>query len=823
MAKQQKTKVNRVPKSNSFDPETSKYFTPVAFVGLAVALLVLFSEFIFSSKMLHGSDMIQAGIFFRSFLVESVWNSGSVPQWNPYIFGGMPYVEAFHGDIFYPLSFLKYFGAIYRSLGFVLVFHIFLAGLFMYACAREFKLSKVASLMSAISYMFASYLISLVSPGHDGKIFVTTLFPLTIMFTQRGFDSKELLKSFFNFSMLGLVIGFIILSPHPQMSYYSLWAISFFAAFKLITNFIATKSVPEFMRPAMLTTYAVVIGLLLSAIQFYPGYTYTTEFSPRTDSKSGWEWATSWSLHEEEAFSLLVPEFSGVNSSNKEYQRSTIYWGKNAFKDNSESVGIVGLFMALLGLFFVRKKESYFFGGLALFAFIYALGATTPLFQLFFYLIPKVKSLRAPSMIMFLFSFSIAMLAGMGMQKIIDESRSFKEKYLKQFQYLLFGFPLFIFVLALLFSMDGRGMLDSWMSMFYSEASQTMVQQGVSKADVAYMNLSSIQSGLWLSFLFTALAAGAIWIYQSKKAGVLILCGMLLIPVINSVRFNKRFVTTTDQSKIVDENSLTKFFTQKTEKFRVMNFIGGAIKEDYLPHFGIEMVVGYHGNQLKWYDKLLGGPGKVNQTNPNFLNLTGAKYLLFPAEQSFPAGYFGEKRVFQAANFGQFQVLQNDNALPRAFLVDQFQVFDNTELIVNEVMTTKSDLSKTVFLEEQPTLTYQKDSLSTASVIISDYQTDSLVLKLNVSQNKILVLTDNYYDAWTVSIDGNRSKILRAYGSFRAVEIPAGSKEAVFRFESKRYATGKLSTNLTALFLTLIIGFYFVSGYNRRKKKEVEA
>ena len=72
------------------------------------------------------------------------------------------------------------------------------------------------------------------------------------------------------------------------------------------TNFIATKSVPGFLRPAMLTTYAVVIGLLLSAIQFYPGYKYTTEFSPRTDSKSGWDWATSWSIHEEEAFSLLI-------------------------------------------------------------------------------------------------------------------------------------------------------------------------------------------------------------------------------------------------------------------------------------------------------------------------------------------------------------------------------------------------------------------------------------------------------------------------------------------------------------------------------------
>ncbi len=693
----------------------------------------------------------------------------------------------------------------------------------MYSCAREFKLTKVASIMSAIIYMFASYLISLVSPGHDGKIFVTSLFHLTILYVNRGFASTEFLKMFFNFSMLGMIIGLIILTPHPQMSYYSLWAISFFTLFKLITNFMKTKSVPEFLKPAMLTTYAVVIGLLLSAIQFYPGYRYTTEFSPRTDSKSGWEWATSWSLHEEEAFSMLVPEFSGVNTANKDYSRSTIYWGKNMFKDNSESVGIIGIFMALLGLFFVRKKESYFFGGLALFAFIYALGDTTPFFKIFYLLIPKVKALRAPSMIMFLFSFSIAILAGMGLQKIIDDSRSFKEKYLKQFKILLFGFPLLLFVLALLFTMDGKGMLNGWISLFYSDAPQTMVQQGISKADVAYMNLSQIQSGLWMSFLFLALTAAAIWVYQSKKAGIIILCGMLFLPVINSVRFNKRFVSKTDQEKVWSESQFTKFFTQKKEKFRVMNFVSGTIKEDFLPHFGIDVVVGYHGNQLKWYDKLLGGPSKQNQTNPHFLNLVGAKYLLLPANQGFPENYFGDKQVFQAANFGQFQVVQNNNALPRMFLVDKYQVFKDNLEIIPKVMNGQDDLSQIVYLEEQPKLTYSQDSASTDSVWASAYTTDAVTLNLSVKQNKILVLTDNYYYAWKVKIDGKPGKVLRAYGSFRAVEIPAGTKQVEFFFESERYAAGKLSTSLTALFLSIIIGFYFVSGYRRRKKKEVVA
>jgi hypothetical protein len=176
LAKKKKAPTVPAPKAKRvFDPEASPWFTPAAFWVIFIALVILFGEFIFSDKMLYGSDTIQAGIFFRSFYVDYFMEHLAVPQWNPYIFCGMPYVEAFHGDIFYPLSILKFFGSIYRTLGINLVLHIFLAGIFMYLAARQFKLSKVASLMSAVCYMFAGYLISLVAPGHDGKIFVTSM------------------------------------------------------------------------------------------------------------------------------------------------------------------------------------------------------------------------------------------------------------------------------------------------------------------------------------------------------------------------------------------------------------------------------------------------------------------------------------------------------------------------------------------------------------------------------------------------------------------------------------------------------------------------
>jgi len=805
------------PARRPFELEQSPWFAPIAFAVLLIALLTLFGSFVFSDKMLYGSDTIQAGVFFRSMLVDYVDQNGAVPQWDPYIFCGLPYVEAFHGDIFYPLSVLKFFGSIYRMLGLNLVLHIFLAGIFMYLAARRFKLSKIAALMSAACYMFAAYLVSLVAPGHDGKIFVTALFPLVMLFLQAGFESGGW-RSFFMFSMLGLVIGVIILSPHPQMSYFTLWAVAAYALFKLIVMIRSTGRITVAIRPAVLTVYAVVIGLLVSAIQFYPGYIYTSDFSPRADSKSGWDWATSWSLHEEEAMSLLIPEFAGVSTQKTE----TYYWGKNAFKDNSESVGVVTIFVALIGFLFYRRKESYFFGGLALFALIYALGATTPIFRLFYWLIPKVSSLRAPSMIMFLFSFSAAMLAGMGIQWLRDShgSKQADRKTLK-FNYILLGLPALMLLLALIFSVGGKGVLSAWSSLSFPDAATRHVSQTLTKLDLAYMNLPAIQSGAWLGFLFSALATGFIWLYRTGRAGVAVLLGVVAVCVVDDVRFDNRFIDTADHNRYWGPNPVAEAIKSQHDHYRVMNF--RALPADQLPYYGIDMVTGYHGNQLRWFEDLLGGPDETNQYNPRVLNLASAGYLVAPANQRFPDGYFGPASVTPLSTYGQVQLYRNENALPRVFLTDRYQVKTDRYEIYPLIVQGDDDLRLITFLEKEPSLPIVADSSEADSAWIEHYGIDSVTVGVRCNANRLLVLTDNYYDAWHVSVDGQPAELLRAYGTFRAVAVPAGTEHVLFWYHSERYVIGKMMTTSALVWLALVMLAYFALSRRRGRKEEEPA
>ncbi len=787
--------------------ESSRWFTPIIFLIILMSLVVLFSDFVFSDKMLHGSDTLSAGYFFRSLLVDGMKTTGSVPQWNPYIFGGMPYIEAFHGDIFYPLSYpFKRFMPLERGLGWSLFWHIYLAGIFMYLAARQFKLGKTASIVSGVAYMFAPYLVSLVAPGHDGKIFVTTLFPLVILFIERGFETRPLL----NFSMLGLVIGLIILSPHAQMSYFTLWGTALYTLYKMVMAYLDTKAPLKFVWPGSLAAYAVVIALLLSAIQFYPGYYYTTHFSPRADTKRGWDWATSWSMHAEEGMNLLIPEFSGANTE----KPGTYYWGKNAFKDNSEAVGAVTFFLGLLGFLISRKRERWFFGGLALFAFTYGLGASTPLFSLYF-LIPKVDSLRAPSMIMFLFAFSFALLAGFGVHHLLtakDES----VKQTQKFRYVLWGIPGLFLLLALLFSAAGRGMISAWCSMFYSDAGRQMVQQNVSRFDLAILNLPAIQSGAWIAFFVTLLAACAIWLVRERKMAAGIMLALAALIVIDGMRFNSRFIGTTDAKEYFSDNAMTQYLRTNAEDWRVLNLT--QPKDDQLPYHHIDVPVGYHGNQLRWYDDLIGSLEIKNIYNPRVMNLLGTKYLLNETGSEIPPNFFGPAPVKVASQYGRAQLVENDNAFPRVYLAHQYKVISDRQQIYPAVLNGTDDLRQTVYLEEEPGMQFGSAS-SGDSAWVTSRVGDHVTVGVKTANPQLLVMTETWFDAWQVTIDNQPAKLLRAYGALRAVAIPAGNHEVKFVFQSSRYAKGKMMTQATVAYLVLIVGLAAFMHFRSRKKE----
>src|SRR5688500_20311518 len=112
------------------------------FAALSLGWPALLGQFLARPQ----SDQWLAGYAFREFAASSLREGNGFPLWNPYLFGGMPYVAAMHGDIFYPTFLLRMVLPTDIAMTWGFVIHVFLAGLFTFMFLRACGFSFFGSL-----------------------------------------------------------------------------------------------------------------------------------------------------------------------------------------------------------------------------------------------------------------------------------------------------------------------------------------------------------------------------------------------------------------------------------------------------------------------------------------------------------------------------------------------------------------------------------------------------------------------------------------------------------------------------------------------------
>jgi len=229
------------------------------------------------------SDQYIAGYAFREFAAQYMRETGGFPQWNPYLYGGMPYIAAMHGDIFYPTFLLRLVLPTDVAMTWSFILHVFLAGLFTYVFLRACGLGFFGALAGGLAYMIGGNVAGLVSPGHDGKLYISALLPLTLLLVLRGVHHGKR----WAWGALAVVVGLAVLSPHPQLLQYLLLVAGAFGMYVAFAEFGGVKlDRPVALRRLALAAAAVVIGGAIGAIQYVPVREYVP-FSPRAGGK-GW-------------------------------------------------------------------------------------------------------------------------------------------------------------------------------------------------------------------------------------------------------------------------------------------------------------------------------------------------------------------------------------------------------------------------------------------------------------------------------------------------------------------------------------------------------
>ena len=692
---------------------------------------------------------------FRNFFATSL-GKGIFPLWDPYVFSGMSLLGDIQSALFYPFNiilvlFVRNDVLSFYALELQNILHILLAGIFTYMYAREIKLSKNASMVSALTFMFSGFLIT--RTIHLTFVNVIVWLPLILFFLQKALNEKSVFYSVLG----GLSMGISMLAGSPQLSLHIFYFIMFYAFFFIVVNrkdYSAVKSIYLF-------SLILIISLGIAAIQFLPAF----EYSKYTVRESiSFENSAIISIHPVHLLTLLVPKLFGTVSGTG--RTAVPFWGGDGsygvFWETAIYLGVFPLVLLFFSFKDRKNKLVWFFTGTAIFFLLAALGKYTPLYKFMYYCLPGFNKFRIPGRFSGVFSFSMAMLAGFGGNVLFDKKE------------IRFPKGLFWFIgLVLLF----------WMLVYAG------VFQNINKFTKDVYIYNNIKKQYSIFVLFLSLSMLVVFLRTKKLIPVNIMASFALALIFIDLfnfghNFNKSKVSPKQQYPF---NSPVRYLQEesKKEKFRINARAGNQMifKRNSGNMYYLELIEGYTPLRINRFREF----SKISFDRK--LALLNVKYKLMADKEK-----------------GLMRLVPNENYLPRAFMVYKYTLAKQKNKILDILSSDKFDYRNEIILEEAPGLVLEKSNKSPEYKIENQvFETNRISLEVQTDVSGFLVLSEIYNPEWRAYIDGKKAKIYCADYTLRAVPVNKGTHRVELVYNPLSFRIGRGITIITLIFSVCLL------------------
>ncbi len=734
------------------------------------------------------SDQYAAGYAFRAWGAEWWHRLGHVPLWNPELFGGLPFVAAGHGDIFYPTSFLRLVLPVETVVNLGLVLHYILAGLFTYWLLRRLHVSWTGSVIGGLAYELSGLIASYPSPGHDGKLFASAALPLACLALLMALRDKR----WEGYGLLAVAVALSLLG-HFQIAYYLLIAAGVFALYLTLQENPGDAPARRFGRLGLVLG-AVLLGFGLAAIQVLP-FIHYIPFSPRAQGFHGFEGSTSFAFPWSHVPEFVLKHFAG--------SRET-YWGPNVVKLHSEYLGLPVVALAALGaLASERRRLVLWVGGLGLLFLLVSLGAATPFYRVWWAVMPLVKKTRAPGMAFFVVAFVVALLAGLGAERL--------ER--KQGRAALTAWLVVAGVVALLAVTGVFG------AMAQSLAASVQAATGLQTMAAARADAATIQWGAFGSAVALAIAAGVALAALDDRLTPRLFAVTLPLVVGGDLWLNARHFwvySPNPREDLFRPDAVTDRIKGTPLPYRALD-LGVYPPRPYgvpLMAFDIPQMLGHHGNELRYYDELLGAEnGWENLRFVQLWGLLSVRYAIAPSGARNTDSIPGYKRILDSvltSSGVRATVFERVDPAPYARVVPGAFKASDSSVVVPTLVDPRIDYGRVVlFTPDQlvtPAPIREMPPPSPAHATVTAWEPGRMTIALDPAppQPSYVLVSENWYPDWRASVDGAPTPVLRGDYALITVPVPAGPKQVALNFHSPEYQTGK-AISLTSLVLLAAI------------------
>lgn len=803
-----------------------------ALLVFIIVTLVYFSPVLDNKKLKANDTTVFAGASRE--IVDFREEYRSEPLWTNSMFSGMP---AYMISVQYPGNLIKHLYNFLKKPG-IPVAPILLTMLGFYLLLLAYRVDPWLAIAGAIAYGLSSYFFILLSAGHNTKAmalsFIAPLLGSIVFAYRRNMIYGALLTA--------IVLSLEIISNHLQITYYAFMILLAFGVAELVYSY-KSDNLKRFFKTTLLLVGAGIIAIIVNFASLYTTYEYgkfsirgESELSASQEDKSSGvdrSYATYWSYGVDETLSLLIPNIKGGASKPFDRDSETVkalrqngasqyanqflqYWGNQPGTSGPVYTGAIVFLLFIMGLVLVKDRDKWWIVVITAIAIMLAWGKNFMFFtNLFMDFLPGYSKFRAVTTILVIVQLCMPLLGIIALDRILKGEYS-KQELLKALK-IGGGITAGILLIFLLIP----GLAGSFIS------GNEMQFPDWLKAALKTDRMEMLRMDILRSLFFVISAGTIIYFAAIKKLRyglvIILLTSLVVIdmwPVDKRYLNNNNFVRKAEVTKDLQPTAADKFILEDASEYRVLNLTVSPFN-DGTTSYNHNSIGGYHGAKIRRYQDLieksivpeigiltekLQSVNSIDQLGEvfsglNAMNMLNTKYIIINPES---------------------QPLINNRALGNCWFVESVKIVPDadTELAsVNNFDPAMEAIVDSRFAGMVAGLEPGVDS--TASILLTSSKSNELVYKFNISRDQLAVFSEIYYPkGWNAYIDGEMKEYFRANYILRAMVLPEGDHELVFRFEPESYRIGNEISLAGSIILILLSIMGLIYAIKKRGKVE---
>jgi hypothetical protein len=724
-------------------------FLPLTLAGL---ILLLLHPLLLSGEVLQGRDLA-AFVYPLYSRTTDLIRAGELPLWNIHQFTGYPLAGNAQAAIFYPGTWLVWLLGVDRGIGLVLALHIWWAGWGMAMLTRCYGATRFAALLAGLVYATTEFIGARLYAGHYTLVLVFAWIPWTLATFHTALHGAQ---SRLRAAGAGLCLGLAALAGHPPLLFYLGLLLIGMAAWAVLDQ--GRQQVFAVGRSLLMT---LVIGGLIGAAQLLPTIELTLQ-SVREAADS--RFFNAFALPPVQLLTLLVGGFFGLPT-----VEPVRYLGADFYEEMAAYVGILPL-LALVWALRKLPREGRFFLVLVVIGVVLSLGLQGVLLPLLVRWIPGFSLFRAPGRSLYFVVLGLSGILALAVTHFqvmsAEERKTLLDPFVRRVLPLLMGVVLV-----------GAFVFAGW----YASASH--VEPMPTRAVVIASALTA-----------TGLVLGGVWWILRRWQQPILTYGLLgltlALVLFDGWRIPIQLIETQAewrdplwQGAVIN---VPIGADARVVQRAVNSPVNGAMFS------GHQHVAGYDPLAVGSFAALQAMGDPFDPLSP-VNTLLGVKNLLTTEPFDHP-----QWRLIGIADGGIYY--ERTDAFPRAWVAGQISVEPDAARARERIQAGNEDWQQMVILDQAVVC-----SGTGGAARISTYRANEVVIE-TTGAGGMLVLSDQDFPGWSVTVDGQPGIIMRAFTALRAVCVPEGTHTVRFTYQPLSVLVGIVLSGV-GLLLALLGGW----------------